>query len=203
MPFPRQGWSQAVRTGHHDGGIYDDSMLRDAMGRAPGRRGARRLREALAVGAHLDPQRAPSVLEERFVELIRSARPALPRPRHNAWLPKPRRRRRDRCAVEEAERLAVELDSSRFALTPAHAHEIRLRTTRSSAWATACYTSRGKTSWDSLLFSCDGSGARWSKATRSSVQAECPRIREPADRAAVRRHAGAGLGLARMVETCC
>ena len=65
-------------------GIYDEGELTAARGRAAGRSGARRLQEALAQGHHHIPQRTRSPLEERFLDLVRSAAPPLPRPTCNA-----------------------------------------------------------------------------------------------------------------------
>ena len=93
--------------------LYDDRELMATVDRLPGRRGARRLREAIARGAHLVPQQTRSRLEERFLAVIRGADPPIAGMRTNVWVP-------DAGEVDALwadERLAVELDSTRF-----HAH---------------------------------------------------------------------------------
>lgn len=64
--------------------LYDRLSLVDMIGRYPGRRGVRRLREALARIERLPAGRTRSRLEERFLPFLR--RHGLPRPRLNDWI---------------------------------------------------------------------------------------------------------------------
>ena len=97
--------------------LYDEHELASARERACGRRGERRLRAAIALGHHRRPQRTRSPLEERFLDLVRSAAPPLPASEFN-------------CHVDAGDetfevdvlfgdaRLIVELDSRRH-----HGHQ--------------------------------------------------------------------------------
>jgi very-short-patch-repair endonuclease len=64
--------------------LYDRLSLVDMIDRYPGRRGVRRLREALARIEALPAGRTRSRLEERFLPFLR--RHDLPRPRLNDWI---------------------------------------------------------------------------------------------------------------------
>ena len=64
--------------------LYDRLSLVDMIERYPGRRGVRRLREALARIEALPAGRTRSRLEERFLPFLR--RYGLPRPRLNDWI---------------------------------------------------------------------------------------------------------------------
>ncbi len=95
-------------------GLYDHAELASVLDRAAGRRGAARLREAVARGHHLTPSGTRSVLEEAFLALVRSAPRPFPAPRTNAWPTL-----RDEPAFEvdvlwEDERVVVELDGRRY-----------------------------------------------------------------------------------------
>ncbi len=64
--------------------LYDRLSLLDLVDRYPGRRGVRRVREALARIERLPVGRTRSRLEERFLPFLR--RYGLPRPRLNDWI---------------------------------------------------------------------------------------------------------------------
>jgi very-short-patch-repair endonuclease len=64
--------------------LYDRLSLLDLIDRYPGRRGVRRVREALARIETLPSGRTRSRLEERFLLFLR--RRGLPRPRLNDWI---------------------------------------------------------------------------------------------------------------------
>ncbi len=64
--------------------LYDRLSLLDLVERYPGRRGVRRVREALARLETLPIGRTRSRLEERFLPILR--RHGLPRPRLNDWI---------------------------------------------------------------------------------------------------------------------
>lgn len=93
--------------------LYDDGELMTTVARLPGRRGAKRLRAAIARGAHLVPQRTRSQLEERFLAVVRAADPPLEGLRTNVWVPGAG----EVDALWADQRLVVELDGARF-----HAH---------------------------------------------------------------------------------
>jgi very-short-patch-repair endonuclease len=65
--------------------LYDRLSLRDLLGRYPGRRGTRSVRECLARRATAPPGRVRSRLEEHFLPFLRRYR--LPLPQLNAWIP--------------------------------------------------------------------------------------------------------------------
>ena len=93
--------------------VYDDTELRAAIGRSPRRGGTRALREALALGHHLSPQQTRSMLEERFLTLVRESEPPIELPRLNSWIALP-----DGSGVEVdalwTSGLAIELDGERY-----------------------------------------------------------------------------------------
>ena len=93
--------------------VYDHDELLATIERLPGRRGSRRLREALARGDHLTPQQTRSLLEAGFLDLVRGAQPPLPQVRTNVWIPGVG----EVDALWSTQRVAVELDGARF-----HAH---------------------------------------------------------------------------------
>jgi very-short-patch-repair endonuclease len=64
--------------------LHDRLSLVDMIDRYPGRRGVRRLREALERVERLPAGRTRSRLEERFLSFLRHY--ALPRPRLNDWI---------------------------------------------------------------------------------------------------------------------
>jgi very-short-patch-repair endonuclease len=64
--------------------LHDQLSLFDLINRYPGRRGVRRLRDALARIEELPLGRTRSPLEERFLPFLR--RYGLPRPRLNDWI---------------------------------------------------------------------------------------------------------------------
>jgi very-short-patch-repair endonuclease len=64
--------------------LHDQLSLLDLVRRYPGRRGVRRVREALARIERLPAGRTRSPMEERFVPFLR--RYGLPRPRLNDWI---------------------------------------------------------------------------------------------------------------------
>ena len=90
--------------------LYDDRQLLETVARLPGRRGARRLREAIARGAHLMPQQTRSRLEERFLSVIRAADPPIQGMHTNVWIAGAG----EVDALWPVQRIAVELDSARF-----------------------------------------------------------------------------------------
>lgn len=91
--------------------IFDHVALEEAMTRHAGRRGIPRLRGALALGHHLDPQRCDSVLEELFLLLVRTADPAIPEPRMQVPLRLSDGRSIRVDALYPELRVAIELDS--------------------------------------------------------------------------------------------
>lgn len=94
-------------------GVYDHGELLATLERSRGRPGARRLREAIALGHHLSPARTRSMLEEAFLDLVRAS-PELPQPRYNAWLVLDDDAAYEIDALWEGARVAVELDGRRF-----------------------------------------------------------------------------------------
>lgn len=102
--------------------LYDDRQLVAARRRCPGRRGARRLETALALGYHRKPQRTRSPLEERFLDLVRGATPRLPDPSCNAIVVVAGGESIEVDVLFAAERVVVELDSARY-----HGHAVALQ----------------------------------------------------------------------------
>ena len=97
--------------------LYDEHGLAAARERACGRRGERWLRAAIALGHHHRPQRTRSPLEERFLDLVRSAAPPLPAPDFNCRVDAGDETFEVDVLFGEA-RLIVELDSRRH-----HGHQ--------------------------------------------------------------------------------
>ncbi len=95
-------------------GMYDQAELTSVLDRAAGRRGAGRLREALARGHHLTPSGTRSVLEEAFLALIRCAPRPLPAPRTNAWPALLGDPTFEVDVLWKDERVVVELDGRRY-----------------------------------------------------------------------------------------
>lgn len=90
---------------------FDHVALEEAMARHAGRRGIPRLRDALARGHHLDPQRCDSVLEELFLLVVRSSDPPIPEPRMQVTLRLSDGSRPRIDALYPVQRIAIELDS--------------------------------------------------------------------------------------------
>jgi very-short-patch-repair endonuclease len=88
--------------------LHDPLSLLDLVNRYPGRRGVRRVREALARLESLPPGRSRSPLEERFLPFLRRHR--LPRPRLNDWIVVGQRRFQVDCHWPGTGQI-VELDS--------------------------------------------------------------------------------------------
>jgi very-short-patch-repair endonuclease len=87
---------------------YDKLSLRDLLQRYPGRRGARKVRAALARLEKLPPGRTRSPLEEKFLPFLRRHR--LPRPRLNDWIILGDKRFQVDCHWPDSRQI-VELDS--------------------------------------------------------------------------------------------
>jgi very-short-patch-repair endonuclease len=88
--------------------LYDELSLLDLIERYPGRRGVRRVREALARIEALPVGRTRSRLEERFLPFLR--RYGLPRPRLNDWITVGEERFQADCHWHDTGQI-VELDS--------------------------------------------------------------------------------------------
>jgi hypothetical protein len=91
-------------------GLFDGRAIADVLDRANGRRGAGRLRRAIAPASH--PALTASELEERFLELCR--RSGVPRPAVNAWIATDENGHLMVDFLWRAERLVVETDGWAF-----------------------------------------------------------------------------------------